>query len=284
MKQILAYILLVVLSFNLRAQNTLDTINLPEVKLIEDKLGTHSIATKVDIIAAQKIGSTQSVADYLSRNSAFYIKVYGALATPTFRGTSSSQTLALWNGIPINSIANGLSDLSLFPINAFDEIAVVHGGDASIFGSGAVGGSIHFNNASNLKLKKNIILTAEQGSFGYNSKTIRMNHCSGSSSFSTSYSTLRNKNEFEFINLSQVLHPDQINNYGNIEAINKQFNYTYKADVYNHFSFNYWESNNEREVPTNMSVSYSDAVQFDNTKRFLFSSNHINDNVALTCL
>ena len=63
----------------------------------------------------------------------------------TFRGTSSSHTSVLWNGIPINSIANGLADLSSIFCHSFSDVVIVNGGDGSLFGSGAIGGSIHLN-------------------------------------------------------------------------------------------------------------------------------------------
>ena len=63
-------------------------------------------------------GNSNNLAGLVSRLSSLYIKSYGALATPSFRGTTSSHTLVLWNGIPINSNANGLADFSsIYPFN-----------------------------------------------------------------------------------------------------------------------------------------------------------------------
>ena len=90
-------------------------------------------------------GSSVDLANIISSSSSVYIKQYGALATPTFRGSSSSHTLVLWNGMPINSIANGLADLSGIFCNSFSDIVIVNGGEGSLFGSGAIGGSIHLN-------------------------------------------------------------------------------------------------------------------------------------------
>ena len=89
----------------------MDTIRLPEVKLEHNRLQTHSIGTHLVILTPEIIGesSSQKLSDCLVNHSSVYIKQYGALATPTFRGTSSSHTLVLWNGIPLNSIANGFA-------------------------------------------------------------------------------------------------------------------------------------------------------------------------------
>jgi len=154
MKQTLIHILLLMgLAGNLQGQMAMDTIRLPEVKLEHNRLQTHSIGTHLVILTPEIIGesSSQKLSDFLVNHSSVYIKQYGALATPTFRGTSSSHTLVLWNGIPLNSIANGLLDFSITPVQGFEKIAIVHGGDASVFGSGAMGGSIHLNSIPDIK-------------------------------------------------------------------------------------------------------------------------------------
>ena len=108
MKQTLVHILLLMgLAGNMQGKMAMDTIELPEVKLEHNRLKTHSIGTHVEVLTTELIGesSSQKLSDCLANHSSVYIKQYGALATPTFRGTSSSHTLVLWNGIPLNSIA-----------------------------------------------------------------------------------------------------------------------------------------------------------------------------------
>ena len=156
MRYFLLYILLSVgLSLDLLADNPIDTILLPEVQLEESRLASHSVGTHIDVINPDIIGysNTQSFSDFLANNTAFYIKRYGALSTSTFRGTTSSHTLLLWNEVPLNSIANGLADLSIVPIHSFNQMTIVHGGDGSIFGSGALGGSIHINSVLGFLIK-----------------------------------------------------------------------------------------------------------------------------------
>ena len=165
MKQILAHIIILIgFAYTMQGQTPIDTINLPEVRLEQSRLKTHSIATQMEIFTTAELGDfpSQNLADFLSLNSALYFKQYGALATPSFRGTSSSHTLVLWNGIPLNSVANGLMDFSILPVNTGHELAVVHGGDGSVFGSGAIGGSVHLNTISNFKPRKQIKITSEK--------------------------------------------------------------------------------------------------------------------------
>ena len=284
MKQILAYILLFLgLSVNSLAQTAMDTVNLPEVKLQHSRLQTHAIGSNIQVLSPEIIGegNSQNLSDFLTNHSAFYVKQYGALATPTFRGTSSSHTLVLWNGIPLNSIANGLLDFSILPITNFNSITIVHGGDGSVFGSGAMGGSIHFSSATDLKAKNEIRLTTEKGSFGLESKRIAFQYTLDDFAFSGSLFSLMDDNTFEFVNTTQIGHPTVVNNYGKIKSEQQQIDMTYRYDKRTQFMLNYWASQNDREVPQNMTTPFSDAKQYDNTKRVLFSSKHSFENKLL---
>ena len=99
---------------NLYSQISNDTILLPEVILEESKIKNFTTGVNYEIFNPLLVGlaPSTSLSEYLTNYSNIYIKEYGALATPAFRGTSSSHTNVLWNGIPINSIANGLVDFS----------------------------------------------------------------------------------------------------------------------------------------------------------------------------
>ena len=152
LKKIFFTYFIITLVFDSHAQSTLDTINLPEVRLIETRLFTHDIGSKKEIINLNSLieGASADLSTIINRSTSIYTKEYGALATPAFRGTTSAHTLILWNDLPINSIANGLSDFSSIYTHGFSELVVVNGGDGSIFGSGAIGGSIHLNSNTNL--------------------------------------------------------------------------------------------------------------------------------------
>ena len=284
MKQILAHIIILIsFAYTLQGQTPIDTINLPEVRLEQSRLRTHSIATQMEIFTPVELGNfpSQNLVDFLSNNSALYFRQYGALATPSFRGTSSSHTLVLWNGIPLNSVANGLMDFSILPVNTGYELAVVHGGDGSVFGSGTIGGSIHFNAISNFKPKKQIQLTSEIGSFGLKSNTLSLQHTEGKLSIQASLFSLSDNNTFEFVNTTLIGNPSVMNEYGKIESKHQQLDLGYRYDNYNQFAINYWAENNEREVPQNMTTSSSDAKQYDASKRLLFSSKHRFDHSSL---
>jgi len=261
---------------NLQGQMAMDTIRLPEVKLEHNRLQTHSIGTHLVILTPEIIGesTSQKLSDCLANHSSVYIKQYGALATPAFRGTSSSHTLVLWNGIPLNSIANGLLDFSITPVQGFEKIAIVHGGDASVFGSGAMGGSIHLNSITDFKNQKEIKLTNEQGSYGLLSQVISIKHSTDKLAFNLSLTSLTDENSFSYTNTTQRGHPTVVNDYGEIESKSGKLNLAYKYDNTTKFAVAYWRSVYVREVPQNMTAPFSDAIQYDKTNNLLLSATH----------
>ena len=263
-----------VLSSSLLAQNPVDTILLPVVHLNESRVEAHKIGSHTDIINPKQISLSRSynLSDLLVNNTSIYIKQYGALSTPTFRGTSSSQTLVQWNGIVLNSTANGMLDFSILPVGSFDEIFIVHGGDGSVFGSGALGGSIHCNSAAKFNSKNSIVITFDKGSFGRNSRTILFNYSENKLAMSVFLNTLTDENNFEYKNTTQLYSPLQINDYGKIKSNQKQLNISYKFNDNNKLKFNYWGTQSDREVPQNMTTPMSDAKQYDDYDRLLISS------------
>jgi iron complex outermembrane receptor protein len=253
-----------------------DTIILPEVKLEHNRLQTHSIGTYIEELSPELIGETssQQLSDCIAKHSSVYIKQYGALATPTFRGTSSSHTLVLWNGIPLNSIANGLLDFSITPIHGFEKIAIVHGGDASVFGSGAMGGSIHLNSIPESTLYKEIKLTSEQGSFGLLSQGLSLKHSTAKLAVNISLNSLMDENSFTYTNTTQRGHPKVVNDYGKIESKSGKVNLSYRYNSTTKFAVAYWSLANDREVPQNMTTPFSDAKQYDKSNNLLISTTH----------
>lgn len=155
-----------------------DTIvnNLNEVIVIADKRikknsKGYKIRTLSDAILHK---NTESFTTLLRFNSPIYLKEYGAGGTSTasFRGTSASNTAVIWNGININSINNGQTGFNSLTVSLFDEVAVRSGGGSIEYGSGAIGGTIHLNDALVYRSKKTIQnqVVASFGSFNtYNS-------------------------------------------------------------------------------------------------------------------
>src|SRR3989442_10900325 len=67
----------------------------------------------------------------------------GELAQPSIRGCWPAQVLVLLDGIPLNSVALGQTDLSTVSVDAVERIEILRAPFAAIYGSGALGGVIN---------------------------------------------------------------------------------------------------------------------------------------------
>jgi len=142
---------------------------LPEVTIFQTKQELMVNSKKSVSIDSSTLASynTTSVADLLSNQSTIHIKSYGNgnIATTSMRGGSSYQTALLWNGLNIQNAMLGQPDLSIVPTQFFDNVTLEYGGGSALWGSGAVGGSIHLQNKALFNQGFNTKLRMSTGSF-----------------------------------------------------------------------------------------------------------------------
>lgn len=122
----------------------------PEVNVISSKLSNNSISKfypifKIDykIIQNKMIWQISEIIDI---SPGLFVKDYGGLGglkTISLRGTTASQTLILLDGMKLNSIQNGIVDLSVLPTSFLKDIEVFRSGSSAINGDNALGGCIN---------------------------------------------------------------------------------------------------------------------------------------------
>lgn len=130
------------------AQN--DSINwLDEVRLSDVRLKTNSEGQLVKVLDDSIIQQSEPLlTSILKFNSPFFFREngYGMVSSASVRGTGASQTAVVWNGININSQFTGQTDFNTINTKVFDNISLRPGGGSVVYGSGAIGGTIHLNN------------------------------------------------------------------------------------------------------------------------------------------
>jgi len=156
--------------------NWLDEVRLSDVKLKKFSTGKHINALSDSLL----LKNQPQLTEILNFNSPIYFKEIGRgmVSSPSFRGTTASQTAVIWNGININSQFNGQLDFNTVNTGAYDQISVRGGGGSVVYGTGAIGGSIHLNNSLSFKEKQEHQLLFQYGSFNtldarYNFKLAR---------------------------------------------------------------------------------------------------------------
>jgi len=105
-------------------------------------LASMSVITKAEI---EKLNVTSAL-DVLKTLPGVEVNSQGGkgqISSLFLRGTSSKHTLVLVDGVKINSATAGGASLGLIPAFAIEQIEVVRGPRAAIYGSDAIGGVIH---------------------------------------------------------------------------------------------------------------------------------------------
>ncbi len=122
---------------------TLDTIYLSDHNLKRFNTGQKQLEINDSILRQNNF----SLTDLLQRQTPIYFRQngYGMVSSASFRGTTAQQTAVLWNGVNINSNLTGQTDFNTLLTANFSSIDVKFGGGSVIYGTGAIGGSIHLN-------------------------------------------------------------------------------------------------------------------------------------------
>ncbi len=139
------------------------------VYVFDNQMSKVKLFHKVNTIRpedAQK--NSTNLSEILRFQSLVYIKENGrgAVSSPSFRGTGAGHTAFVWNGININSQFLGQGDVNNIPSMGFDQLEVKAGSVGVIYGSGAIGGTIHLNNSLDFNKGFHASLFSEAASFG----------------------------------------------------------------------------------------------------------------------
>ena len=155
---------------------------------IEGLSGKKAFKTYQVVPLPDSLANTLSFPELLQQNTAVFIKEYGKgmLSGIALRGTGATHTQIVWNGLPVNSILNGQTDLNTFSPGGFDEIFIKKGGSSVSFGSGAIGGIVVFNDK--IRFKKNFHLSNHTKLASFNTGLNRFNIISGNNKSYTKFS------------------------------------------------------------------------------------------------
>lgn len=178
-----------------------DSIETLEEVLIETKLKDFSTGQTLWEITGQDIyRSSPLLTSALKYNTSIYLREngLGMVASPSFRGTSAAQTAVLWNGININSRLNGQTDFNTINAAGYNEITVRGGGGSVVYGSGAIGGTVHLNNRLDFREKFENQVFLQYGSYHTANGRYRLKAARGNWSLSLSLARTSSDNDYEY--------------------------------------------------------------------------------------
>lgn len=244
------------------------TVEIERVQIRIDPIGSSQEVWGKKILEENK---HLSLGDFLQREGNVYIKLYGgnSLSTLSVRGSSASQTLVLWNGLPIQSAMLGLLDLSLLPLNFNDKVSLQAGGNSSAWGSGAIGGVLSFENSSDFNNKIGIQYHSSIGSFGNINQQLRFKF--GTKHFQSDTRLVYQKAENDI-----VYRPDpSLDRLRQEHAAFKQAailqSFYIKPNQYHELGIHAWLQQSQKELPPTLTQTNSEASQEDRFQRFLMT-------------
>lgn len=252
-----------------------DTIVLQSVEVTASVIRHEHETTmerKIDTAIIQRL-NTVSLSQLLIQYSPVFIKTYGpgGIASASFRGTTASHTLVLWNGFQLNAPSLGQVDFSTIPVFMTDEIDLQWGSRTSA-NSGGLGGVVNINN--NKCFNKGLIVDFKQtyGSFNtigtYLTAGYSGRHCMTRVKVYRSSSD----NDFKYNNIALIPHQTMKQKNGKFldNGVMPEFQYQFKKSLLSLASWNQWSHRNHPQIMPN--------VFNDHTKEYSdnrFSRNYI---------
>ena len=181
-----------------------DTIfKLEEVILSDTQLQKFSNSQSVQTLNDSVIASNRnSLTSLLNYNSVIYFKEngLGMVSSPSFRGTTAAQTAVIWNGININSQLNGQTDFNTLNAKDFNSIAIRAGGGSALYGSSAIGGSIHLTNDVHFSNRFDNSLQVNYGSFNTIGANYKIKMATTKFSAQAAISRNSSDNDYDYLN------------------------------------------------------------------------------------
>lgn len=174
----------------------LDEVVLSDISLKRDS-GERRVFSLNDSILKENEPSLTSV---LKFNSPIFFRENGPgmVSSASFRGTSAQQTAVIWNGININSQFTGQTDFNTILTGTVNNISIRPGGGSVLYGSGAIGGSVHLNNSFKFDGEFHNQLKLDYGSFETFSGNYGASISSEKTSFQLNLSRNSSANDFEY--------------------------------------------------------------------------------------
>ena len=239
MKKRIFYILFPVLLHSLLSFAQTDSIHqLEEVVLNDVRLYRNSKGQQVTVLNDSTLTENEPLLTSVLRfNTPIYFKEngHGMVSSPSFRGTTASQTAVVWNGININSQFNGQTDFNTITTGNFDNVAVKAGGGSVLYGSGAIGGSVHLNNRFRFDSGFRNRLRLEYGSFNTYSVQFKGDFSSENTNVQLSVSRLASDNDYPYLGTEKFNENGDFHNTGISFGIAHLLNKKNSLKVYSNY-------------------------------------------------
>lgn len=194
------YLFTIIIAFScLRLSAQADTIQLEEVRIADFQLVQQSQSRAVTTLKDSVIRrNAPLLSSLLTSESLIYFKENGPgmVSSASFRGTTAQQTAVIWNGININSLFLGQTDFNTLLTRDFQSISIRPGGGSLMYGSSAIGGTVHLNSELSFTPLNEHIADLSYGHFNTLSGNYQYRNGSKRHSLMLSLSSASSDNDF----------------------------------------------------------------------------------------
>ncbi|MDR2206194.1 MAG: TonB-dependent receptor [Flavobacteriaceae bacterium] len=224
-----AFLFAFLISFSQNRETDIDTVYLFDSQI--NKIRKFQEITEFSDEDFQK--NSSNLSEILRFQTPIYIKENGrgSVASPEFRGTTAQQTAFVWNGIGVNSVFLGQADVNNLGIFTADYLDVKSGGGSVVYGSGAIGGSVHFNNILKFNDGFKTSVFSETASFGTFNNVLKTSFSNRIFSVKLAASFIKSKNDYE------VKEKNYINRNGEYENTNFHISTAFKIAPHQQISW-----------------------------------------------
>ena len=263
--------------FSLGETSPLDTMDLEEVAVYATALEKYAAGQKVINFDRRLLSdyTGRSLADLLQQNSGLYLRQYGEgmVASMTIRGTSAGHTAVFWNGLPVNSPSLGQSDFSLIPNEAVDQVAVHLGATGALYGTDAIGGSVHLHSA--LRFNQGHQVQLHQGVGSYGRFNTGVSYGFSNQRWATKTKVYRNysTNDFKYKDITRPGFPETRTSHAAVKQWGIVQDVGWNISDFSQLSTAIWYNANDRQIQPLMG-SNAQEVQEDNQLRWVVDYKH----------
>lgn len=274
MKKSFWFIVLILSGISLCAQ---DTITLNAVDVTADKIKTEALNPLVihkfdSLILETK--STANLTELLIQHSPVFIKTYGpgGVSTASFRGTTASHTLVLWNGFQLNAPTLGQVDFSTIPVFLADDIDLKWGSGTSN-NSGGLGGAVNIDNKTSFGKGWIVDIKQTYGSFNTFGSFATVGYSGKKVAFRVKAYRNSSDNDFEYYN--KALLPPRTMKQKNADFVDygvmPEVSVMLRHGILSVSSWNQWNHRNLPQIMTNVLNESTEEWTRDNFSRNFLS-------------
>jgi len=250
-----------------------DTISLKSVSIYSTRpvAGTLSgyKVHRIDSLALMEKAGV-SLSELLTENSPIFVKTYGrgATATVSFRGTSSSHTRVLWNGIRINSPMSGEVDFSLIPLYFADDVNILYGQASMAYGSGGLGGLVSIDSNPDWSKRYGLKLYQSVGDFQTYSTAIHGGYGTNTLRGQTRFFRETSQNNFTYRNTAKIGKPTEVQKNADYTKHGIMQELYFRPRANSMISAKLWFTQTDRGIPKLMSGFSHDEVNRQENQNF----------------